>query len=337
MIEAAVVIATRDRAEALRACLAGLAAQVSCDFEVVVVDDGSRDATPSVLDAAAGTLPALRVRRHERSRGANPARNAGVGATTAPIIVFIDDDAVPAPTWIEQLLRPFDEPPVGAVAGLVLDAPPRNVFELAVQGCHRVHRRRDGQAARINSGNLAVRRSILAAHPLDEDRAGPDAGSAVSGRGDEEGLYRVLLAEGWRIAYAADAVVVHDHPFTARTFVRQSVRGGRSAARLVWKYRLPPRLDLLPLLAAWVMLPLVPLGMPWALGPAGAAGAAVAGWTWNELARKRKRPNEALRCAPVLVLHYHLRLAGYLWQAARLRLGIDRISRGIPGAAEAAR
>jgi glycosyltransferase involved in cell wall biosynthesis len=108
MIEASVVVATHNRAGLLPALVAALEAQTlePDRFEVVVVDDGSTDGTPEVLDRLAAASPlALRLLRVERNQGAGAARTLGVLSAAGPIVAFTDDDCRPAPVWLERGLR----------------------------------------------------------------------------------------------------------------------------------------------------------------------------------------------------------------------------------------
>jgi glycosyltransferase involved in cell wall biosynthesis len=97
--QVSVVVATRDRARRLDALLSSLCSQTlpADDFEVIVVDDGSRDATQEVLarHASAGGLQLSSV-RHAESQGAAAARNAGWRRARAPLIAFTDDDCTPS-------------------------------------------------------------------------------------------------------------------------------------------------------------------------------------------------------------------------------------------------
>jgi glycosyltransferase involved in cell wall biosynthesis len=88
-----VVIPTRDRAEYLSNCLKCVLTQVCVDFDVVVVDDGSRLAVTETPELA-GLVHDERVRviRHESSRGVAAARNRGIEAASGTWIAFLDDD-----------------------------------------------------------------------------------------------------------------------------------------------------------------------------------------------------------------------------------------------------
>src|SRR4051812_19853042 len=105
---ASVVVATHNRAELLARLTDALRAQSDVDaFEVIVVDDGSADATPDVLRRIERSWPALRTIRLDENRGPATARNAGWRAATAPIVAFTDDDCVPQAGWLAGLVDGF--------------------------------------------------------------------------------------------------------------------------------------------------------------------------------------------------------------------------------------
>ncbi len=110
---ATVVITTKNRVEDLRKAIASVLAQTAKP-EVLVLDDASTDGTS---EAIAREFPSVRIERSEASRGYIVQRNRGAGLVQTPIVFSIDDDAVfSSPTIMEQTLREFDHPRVGAVA-----------------------------------------------------------------------------------------------------------------------------------------------------------------------------------------------------------------------------
>ena len=115
--EIAAVICTHNRCAWLPDALGSLAAQSlpAGRFEVIVVDDGSTDATPAVVAEFSSRLP-LRVIT-QPNRGLAAARNAGWRAARAPLVAYLDDDARAAPDWLERILAAFAEAPAAAVVG----------------------------------------------------------------------------------------------------------------------------------------------------------------------------------------------------------------------------
>ena len=110
---ATVVITTKNRLEELRRTIASAIAQTAKP-EVLVLDDGSTDGAAEII---AREFPGVQFDRSQVSHGYIVQRNRGAGLVQAPIVFSIDDDAVfSSPTVIEQTLREFDHPRVGAVA-----------------------------------------------------------------------------------------------------------------------------------------------------------------------------------------------------------------------------
>lgn len=97
-----VVIPTHNRKELLRACLRGVLAQESVDFDIIVVDDGSTDGTSASIAELGDSR--VRVIRQERPLGVATSRNAGIRHAKGSWIAFTDDDDLWAPSKLfEQL------------------------------------------------------------------------------------------------------------------------------------------------------------------------------------------------------------------------------------------
>lgn len=127
-----VVIPTFNRAELLRPSLESLIGQsVPRDrYEVIVVDDGSTDATPQVCRDLSGDLP-LRYARLGHS-GIAAAKNLGLFCSTGRITLFFDDDDVASPNLLEEHLEAHAANPQDnvAVLGHTAWAPSLRVTEL---------------------------------------------------------------------------------------------------------------------------------------------------------------------------------------------------------------
>jgi len=118
-----VIMPTRNRAAFLREALASVLAQRHQDVEIVVIDDGSEDETPEVLDAIDD--PRLRVLR-TTGLGESAARNLGLDAVTGEIVAFLDDDNLMDAGWLHAVAWAFDRWPDTQVlygARIVEDAP----------------------------------------------------------------------------------------------------------------------------------------------------------------------------------------------------------------------
>lgn len=110
-----VIVVSRGRPELLPRCLTGIGQLSHPKFEVVVVAD------------QAGVQAVQAMGLHDRIKlvafdtpNISAARNAGIRASAGDIVAFIDDDAVPEPTWLDHLTAPFDDKAISATGGYVI-------------------------------------------------------------------------------------------------------------------------------------------------------------------------------------------------------------------------
>ncbi len=186
----AVIIPARDEAEGLRRLLPEVRAAVDglrrrC--EVIVVDDGSRDATPDVVTEAAGR-PGPEVRLVRTSpRGQSAAMAAGVAATAATLVAFLDADGQNDPAEIPRLLEELERHGVDLVQGDRTASRCDGAHRRLASWIGRIARRALlGDPTRDTGCTLRVgRRDLLAVIPLHEDgmhRFVPAMVAAAGGR-----------------------------------------------------------------------------------------------------------------------------------------------------------
>ena len=220
-VEVTVVVPVLDGAEVLGGCLDALAAQRGVSFEVVVVDNGSRDGSA----ALARSHPVVDRVVVEAQRGSYAARNAGVRAARAEVLAFTDADCRPAPDWLAEALRALDGADLvgGAVEAVVSDRP--TVWERYDRATYLDQERTVRDEAYAATANLVVRAHVL------REVGGFDPGLASSG--DLEWGRRATSA-GFRLVHAPAARVQHVARRTAAQTWRLNRRlgsGWRELAR----------------------------------------------------------------------------------------------------------
>lgn len=243
--EVSVVVASRDRPALLTRALASLAAVVPADVEVLVVDSASRTPQTRRVAESAGRR-CLRV----SAPGASRARNAGLAATTTPIVAFTDDDCEPEQGWVMRLAAAFADPRVGFATGRVLAGPGRG-HPVSVLDSATPVRIAPGEESAVvgHSANLAVRRAAWTGVGGFDEVLG--AGGRLRAAEDQDLLLRLVRA-GWAGCYVPEAVVAHRCWRTRREVVRLAVAYGCGQGALAVKWvRLDGRAAL-PLLRAAV-------------------------------------------------------------------------------------
>jgi glycogen(starch) synthase len=122
-MDVSIVITTCNRAESLRATLHALRWQTYRRFEVIVVQNPCDDHTSEVLEQFAGQIRLVQC----PERNASLARNLGIAQAAGQIIGFLDDDSIPDPLWLADIVAGYDSPTIGGVGGLVLGHTGRNI------------------------------------------------------------------------------------------------------------------------------------------------------------------------------------------------------------------
>jgi GT2 family glycosyltransferase len=223
---ASVVVPARDAAGFVDEQLAALAAQtIASSLEVVVVDNGSSDATTAHVERWRPQLAGLQLVRAAGRVGPGYARNVGITAAVSDKLLFCDADDRVDTGWAEHLVAALDE--LDAVGGRIADwdAPTGSS--------------RGGIASTEGSGfgfgflpafatcNAAVRRAAWeAVGGFDEDLLTCE---------DIDFAWRIQLA-GYRVGGCPDAVVRYRLPATPGGELRTWFRYGRNQPRLMARF-----------------------------------------------------------------------------------------------------
>jgi glycosyltransferase involved in cell wall biosynthesis len=219
---ATLVIPTFRRPDGLTRVLRAVALQddPGVPWDVVVVDNDDPPGAEATFAAAAADLavPARLVR--EAHRGASPTRNRGVVEATGDVVVFLDDDVVPARDWLRRLLEPILAGRCDGVGGRVVLDPevprPRWLDEAggmagylaAHDPADRERELDDGEF--VITANAAFERGLLVSTGGFDPQLGPRAGTQLVN--DDVLVCDRFVAAGGRVRHVPDAVVVHELP-----------------------------------------------------------------------------------------------------------------------------
>lgn len=188
--------------------LSGIQQQAGRDFEVILVDSGSGDATVAIAGAFAARFPLriVHIRPDEFTFGRS--LNRGISAARGEFIVMASAHVYPVyPDWLERLLAPFQDPQVGLVYGRQRGDENTRFSERQVFARWFPEHSTTRQAHPFcNNANAAIRRRLWEQHPYDE---------TLSGLEDLEWA-RWAMESGHALVYVAEAEIVHVHDETPR-------------------------------------------------------------------------------------------------------------------------
>jgi cellulose synthase/poly-beta-1,6-N-acetylglucosamine synthase-like glycosyltransferase len=251
--EVSIIVIAFNEERRIEGCLQALLAQdTSLSYEVVVVDDGSRDATAHVVAVLRERHPNVRLLRHDTNRGRGAARLSGQQSTQSPLIGFVDADIVVPPQWLERCSKELAR--YDAVSGIAL---PDGDCAVIWRICQPTLRRRPG-TAEITGNNVLFTRDALARVPFGADAK----------LGEDFRLAKTMVRSGLRLTTLGDLVVEHRETKTYWQALRWMWRSGIDATALLFEFRVLRMPDLAWL--SWSALVLgaivaIPLGTvaPW--------------------------------------------------------------------------
>jgi cellulose synthase/poly-beta-1,6-N-acetylglucosamine synthase-like glycosyltransferase len=241
-----IIVPTFNGALRIGKCLDALVEQCAGRHaEILVINDGSTDGTAEVVKAYCGPQLVHRRRQDERpvsprrvkvrlinqpNAGPAAARNRGVKEAWNKIIVFIDDDCVPAAGWLDAMIAPFDDPKVVGAKGSYKT----RQTKLAARFVQMEYEERYRRMARfedidfIDTYSAAFRRDRLL------EVGGFDTSFPVACAEDVDLSYR-MAARGWKMKFARGGIVYHTHPDTIRAYLKKKYKFAFWRVLAVWK------------------------------------------------------------------------------------------------------
>jgi glycosyltransferase involved in cell wall biosynthesis len=197
-----VIIRAYNEEEHIERLLRGILAQTVDDVEIILVDSGSTDDTVTIAEQYPVTI--VHIAKEEFSFGRS--LNMGCKAATGQFLVMASAHVYPVyDDWLASLLAPFDNPKVALTYGMQRGATTTQYSE------HRVFARWFPDETSLiqtnpfcNNANAAIRRELWQQQPYDE---------SLTGLEDIDWANRII-SEGYYLAYAAEAVVIHIHDET---------------------------------------------------------------------------------------------------------------------------
>ena len=221
-----VVVCSYNGAATLRGCLEALQKVDYPDFEVMVVDDGSKDSTQSIV----AEFPLVK-NILQPNRGLSVARNVGMQAATGEIIAYTDSDCMPDSDWLYFLVSTLLHSSYAAVGGPNLNPPAQGPIPAAVAACPGAPTHvllSDTEAEHIPGCNMAYWKSVL------EEIGGFDPEFRTAG--DDVDLCWRLMQAGHRVGFSPSALVWHHRRFTMQAYFRQQKGYGEAEAMLRFKH-----------------------------------------------------------------------------------------------------
>ena len=230
---ASVVIAAYNEAAVIERTVSAVLASEYADLEVIVVDDGSDDATSEVVRRAFGDDARVTCLTQPNG-GKATAVNHGIGAARGEVIVALDADTLFTPETVGRLARHFADERVGAVAGNVRVGNPQGILTKWQSLEYITSQNFDRRAYDLLNCITVVPGAVGAWRASAVAAAGGCSSDTLA---EDMDLTWTIRRLGWRVANDSSALAYTEAPETLRSLSQQRFRWAFGTLQNLWKHR----------------------------------------------------------------------------------------------------
>jgi cellulose synthase/poly-beta-1,6-N-acetylglucosamine synthase-like glycosyltransferase len=221
-----ILIPGHNEADSIEACVDSLAEQTFQDFEIVCVSDGSTDKTYEIMKRMQREGKVDKIAECAIRGGKSSAINLGMRLASGDIVIVIDCDCSFDNTAIEELIRPFEDPDMGAVGGSVLVRNGQASITASLQAIEYMIAIQLGKTALDAVGQLSI---ISGAFGAFRRSAFMHVGMMDQGPGEDGDITIRLRVYGYKIGFALRSVAYTDVPTHLYNLIMQRKRWERDA------------------------------------------------------------------------------------------------------------
>jgi glycosyltransferase involved in cell wall biosynthesis len=212
--DVAVIVIAYNEERRIGPCLDALLSQsTSIEYEVIVIDDGSSDATAQIVEQRQSRQSNLRLLSHATNRGRGAARRTGQDASDTPWIAFVDADIVVPPDWLQRCMEEIS-------------------IASGVSGIAQATLRERTGSAEITGNNLLLSRDVLNRFPF----------SPRARLGEDFRLAKLMKENGIELRTVRELKVAHRESKTYWQGIAWMWKSGVDATSLLFEFgviRLP--------------------------------------------------------------------------------------------------
>lgn len=224
-----IIISAYNEEKTLRQCLDSLLVLEYPNYQVIMVNDASKDNTLAILQGYQKKSKKIKVVTYIVNKGVPGARNEGMKAAKGEIFVFTDADATFPKEWPTKLIEPFmASPKVGATGGRDIAPPNQPLIHRCIDytltsfiGTAGLRGAKVRLAKYAVTGcNFAVKREVVQKVGMHDER--------IRWRGEEKEWCQRIREAGYDVLFVPESYILHYRRISLRSFWTQTYKSGKA-------------------------------------------------------------------------------------------------------------